>query len=108
MVTLLIVEDDPTLLEVLANLFSGDKLCDTASTTEEALGRLGAGDYDVIVTDISSLLQKPLNHVQQLRRNERLFHVHIEPRPPRPLRVVVLVEAGHGDHRHVPVGGHRP
>ena len=53
MASLLIVDDDPTLLGVLSELFAGEHLCDTAATAEEALGLLGAGEYDVVVTDIA-------------------------------------------------------
>jgi DNA-binding NtrC family response regulator len=52
MATLLIVEDDPTLLEVLADLFSGME-AHTATSAEVALDLLGAGEYDVVITDIS-------------------------------------------------------
>ena len=52
MASLLIVDDDPTLLDVLAELFSGMEV-HSASTAEEALGRLSKEEYDVVVTDIS-------------------------------------------------------
>jgi DNA-binding NtrC family response regulator len=52
MASLLIVDDDQTLLDVLTELFSGlGPHC--ASTAEEALGRLTKDEYDVVVTDIS-------------------------------------------------------
>jgi DNA-binding NtrC family response regulator len=53
MAFLLIVDDDQTFLEVLSELFSAEHLCHTAATAEEAIGRIDAHDYDVIVTDIS-------------------------------------------------------
>ena len=53
MASLLIVDDDPTFLDVLSELFSGEHLCHTAATAEEAVESLGAHDYDVIVTDVS-------------------------------------------------------
>ena len=53
MASLLIVDDDQIILDVLSELFSGEHLCHTASTAEEAIERLGAPDYDVVVTDIS-------------------------------------------------------
>lgn len=53
MASLLIVDDDPVFLEVLSELLSAEHLCHTASTAEEAIGRLDSHDYDVIVTDIS-------------------------------------------------------
>jgi DNA-binding NtrC family response regulator len=53
MASLLIVDDDQSVLDLLSELFSADHLCHTASTAEEAIGRLDSHDYDVIVTDIS-------------------------------------------------------
>ena len=53
MASLLIVDDDQTLLDVLSELFSAEHVCHTAATAEEAIGRLDSHDYDVIVTDIS-------------------------------------------------------
>jgi DNA-binding NtrC family response regulator len=52
MATLLIVDDDPTLLDVLAELFSGMEV-HTAASAEQALDRLSKEEYDVVVTDIS-------------------------------------------------------
>jgi DNA-binding NtrC family response regulator len=52
MPTLLIVEDDTTLLAVLTELFSGMGV-HSATTAEEALGRLSKEEYDVVITDIS-------------------------------------------------------
>ena len=53
MATLLIVDDDPTMLDVLTEFFSGEHLCHTATTAEEALATMASCDYDVIVTDLS-------------------------------------------------------
>jgi DNA-binding NtrC family response regulator len=53
MASLLIVDDDQILLEVLSELFSAEHLCHTAATAEEAVRYLDSHDYDVIVTDIS-------------------------------------------------------
>ena len=53
MASLLVVDDDETLLEVLYELFSGEHLCHTAVTAEDALELLRSQDYDVVVTDIS-------------------------------------------------------
>ena len=53
MASLLIVDDDPTFLDVLSELFSGEHQCHTASTAEEAVESMSSHDYDVIVTDVS-------------------------------------------------------
>src|SRR2546423_1353532 len=53
MASLLIVDDDETILDVLFELFSDGHLCHTAPTAEEALKQLRAHDYDVVITDVS-------------------------------------------------------
>ena len=44
MATLLIVDDDQTVLDVLQELFTGDVLCHTASTAEEAVATMASCD----------------------------------------------------------------
>ena len=51
--SVLIVEDDPTLRELLHELFSERYHCFAAKSAEEALSRLSADRYDVVLTDIS-------------------------------------------------------
>lgn len=53
MPSLLLVDDDETLLDVLFELFSREHLCDTAGTAEEAFELLRSKEYDLVVTDIS-------------------------------------------------------
>ena len=53
MASLLIVDDDRTVLDVLSELFSGEHLCHAVASAEDALTRMGTADYDVIVTDLS-------------------------------------------------------
>lgn len=53
MASLLIVDDDQTVRDVLAELFSGEHRSDTASTAEEALGAMTECEYDLIITDIT-------------------------------------------------------
>ena len=51
--SVLIVEDDPTLRELLFELFSEQYRCSAAKSAEEALSRLGSESFDVVLTDIS-------------------------------------------------------
>lgn len=51
--SILIVEDDPTLRELLSELFSEQHYCATANSAEEALSRLEMEEIDVVLTDIS-------------------------------------------------------
>jgi DNA-binding NtrC family response regulator len=53
MATLLIVDDDNTIRETLAELLSGANECHTADRAEQALAYLEVENYDVILTDIS-------------------------------------------------------
>lgn len=53
MPSLLLVDDDPTLLDVLVELFSGEHRCDAAATAEEGFDLLTSKGYDLVVTDIS-------------------------------------------------------
>jgi CheY-like chemotaxis protein len=53
MLSILIVEDDPTLREVLHDLFSEDFPCMAVKSVEEALERLEAHPYSIVLTDIS-------------------------------------------------------
>jgi DNA-binding NtrC family response regulator len=53
MASLLIVDDDETIRDVLLELFSDVHLCRAASTAEEAVERLMSQDYDVVITDVS-------------------------------------------------------
>ncbi|MFL6337277.1 MAG: response regulator [Pyrinomonadaceae bacterium] len=51
--SLMVVEDDPTLRELLFELFSDKYYCATAKSAEEALARLGTEAIDLVLTDIS-------------------------------------------------------
>jgi CheY-like chemotaxis protein len=53
MLSVLIVEDDPTLREVLYDLFSEDFPCRAVKSVEEALERLENERYSLVLTDIS-------------------------------------------------------
>jgi DNA-binding NtrC family response regulator len=50
---ILIVDDDDTIREALYDLLSEQYACQTAETAEQALARLAADSYDVVLTDIS-------------------------------------------------------
>jgi DNA-binding NtrC family response regulator len=50
MASLLIVDDNEQFAEVLVDLFSGEHLCQSVGTAEDALKQIKARDYDVIIT----------------------------------------------------------
>ena len=53
MSSILIVEDDVTLRELLFELFSETYHCSTAGTAEQALCLLDSKRFDLVLTDIS-------------------------------------------------------
>ncbi|MCA1631846.1 MAG: response regulator [Acidobacteria bacterium] len=53
MISILIVEDDPTLREVLSDLLSEDFPCCAVKSVEEALQKLETGRFSIVLTDIS-------------------------------------------------------
>jgi DNA-binding NtrC family response regulator len=53
MADILVVDDDDVIRDTLCELLSEDYLCHTAITAEEALAKLQAQPFDVVLTDIS-------------------------------------------------------
>lgn len=53
MATVLVVDDDEIIRDVLCELFSEEHLCHVTSTAEQALTLLEAVEYDIAVVDIS-------------------------------------------------------
>jgi len=53
MAHILVVDDDDVIRDTLHELLSTDYSCQTASTAEEALAKLEAQRFDVVLTDIS-------------------------------------------------------
>ena len=65
MATLLLIDDDHTIREMLDLLFSKSHECHTADRAEQALEFLEFQNYDVVITDI---LMPGLGGVEILRR----------------------------------------
>ena len=53
MAEILVVDDDDIIRETLCELLSEDYACQTAGTAEQALSKLEAQAFDVVLTDIS-------------------------------------------------------
>ena len=53
MAEILIVDDDDVIRDTLFELLSTDYRCDTAETAEEALAKLEAERFEIVLTDIS-------------------------------------------------------
>jgi DNA-binding NtrC family response regulator len=53
MAEILVVDDDDIIRETLCELLSEEHACQTADTAEQALSKLEAQAFDVVLTDIS-------------------------------------------------------
>ena len=53
MAEILIVDDDDIIRETLCELLAPDHACHSANTAEEALAKLQAQAFDVVLTDVS-------------------------------------------------------
>lgn len=53
MADILVVDDDDVIRDTLCELLSQQHTCQTADTAEEALAKLEAQSFDVVLTDIS-------------------------------------------------------
>ena len=53
MADILVVDDDDVIRDTLCELLSAVHYCQTADTAEEALARLEAQRFDVVLTDVS-------------------------------------------------------
>jgi two-component system response regulator FlrC len=53
MAEILVVDDDDIIRDTLCELLSSDHQCREANTAEEALRKLAAQPFDVVLTDIS-------------------------------------------------------
>jgi DNA-binding NtrC family response regulator len=53
MADVLVVDDDEVIRETLCELLSGEYTCQTADTAEQALEKLEAQPFDVVLTDIT-------------------------------------------------------
>ena len=65
MADILVVDDDDVIRETLCELLSQDYSCQTADTAEQALAKLAAQPFDVVLTDIS---MPGLSGMELLRR----------------------------------------
>ncbi len=53
MAEILVVDDDDIIRETLCELLSQDHVCHSTKTAEEALARLKAQAFDLVLTDVS-------------------------------------------------------
>ena len=86
MADILVVDDDDVIRDTLCELFSSDYVCQTADTAEDALAKLEAQAFDVVLTDIS---MPGLNGKELLTKVVELY-------PGTP----VIIMSGHSDQEH--------
>jgi len=65
MATILLIDDDRAVRELLANLLSDEHECHTADRAEQAVELLEFQEYDLVITDIS---MPGLSGLEVLRR----------------------------------------
>jgi two-component system response regulator PilR (NtrC family) len=65
MADILVVDDDDVIRDTLCELLSQQHTCQTADTAEQALAKLEAQSFDVVLTDIS---MPGLNGMELLER----------------------------------------
>lgn len=70
MADILVVDDDEVIRDTLCELLSQDHSCQTAETAEDALAKLGARSFDVVLTDIS---MPGLSGMELLKRVLRMY-----------------------------------
>ena len=86
MADILVVDDDEVIRDTLCELFAADYVCQTADTAEDALAKLEAQAFDVVLTDIS---MPGLNGTELLNKVVELY-------PGTP----VIIMSGHSDQEH--------
>ena len=70
MANILVVDDDDVIRDTLCELLSSKYACQTADTAEQALTKLEAQPFDVVLTDIS---MPGLTGMELLNRVRRLY-----------------------------------
>ena len=83
MADILVVDDDDVIRDTLCELLAANYSCQTANTAEEALAKLEAQGFDVVLTDIS---MPGLNGRELLQRVVEMY-------PGTP----VIIISGHSD-----------
>lgn len=71
MAEILIVDDDDVIRETLYELLAQDHACHSAATAEDALAKLQAQPFDVVLTDVT---MPGLSGMDLLNRVVELYH----------------------------------
>jgi len=68
MTTILLIDDDPKVREMLEALFCDEHECHTADRAEQALELIEFQNYDVVITDVSMPGLGGLEVLQRIKR----------------------------------------
>jgi two-component system response regulator PilR (NtrC family) len=90
MATLLLIDDDPAIREMLDSLFSSTYECHTADRAEQALEYLKYQKYDVVITDISMPGLGGVEVLQQIKSEHDSTQVIVISGRPDQYRDMVL------------------
>ena len=66
---ILIVDDEPEITAILSDLFHGKYDCTTASSAEDALGRLARTNYELVISDITMPGMSGLDMIPHVKGN---------------------------------------
>jgi DNA-binding NtrC family response regulator len=83
MATILIVEDEPTIREVVCDILSASHECHAVRTAEEGLALLYVTAFDVVVTDVK---------LPEMNGDEFMRRAH-EMKPSLP---IIVISGGYG------------
>ena len=93
MATILVVEDEPTIREVVCDILKASHTCRAVRTAEEGLELLAASAFDVVITDVK---------LPEMDGDEFMLRAHeLHPRLP-----VIVISGGYGydDRRFLDAG----
>lgn len=90
MATLLLIDDDPAIRDLLKMLFSGPNECHTADRAEQALQFLEFQNYDVVITDVSMPGLSGVEVLQRVRQHRGSTPVIVISGRPDQYRETVL------------------
>jgi DNA-binding response OmpR family regulator len=83
MAAILVVEDEPTIREVVCDILSASHDCRAVRTAEEGLALLADGPFDVVITDVK---------LPEMDGDEFMLRVRaMSPAPP-----VIVISGGYG------------
>lgn len=75
--SLLVIDDEPEVCELLARTFRGEYRVDTVKDPQEGLDKALTGNYDVVITDLMMPGVDGLQIINEIKSHKELSHVRI-------------------------------